>query len=241
MNSLPSAQRFAVLMDASAIFFAVRNLYEDHQLDYSKLAELLVEKTGVQVTEPNHQKKQDLFLPDQIWGMWTSFHAQNTGQVRFLEYAEHTLGWAVRRVDPTDSYIIDPQTTLGISKPADGGMSRAVNRLIRFDAGIAYSIGRVADSHQIVLISDSYALAEPLVRSAVARRDKRRSSGLKADNIRNYIAFFGRLLDPRWLGLLRGKAGEHIEFIDLDDYSDRLFGSKKSVAKDLWEDNFPIR
>lgn len=224
-----SEQRVAVLMDASAIFFAVRDLYQDLQLNYSSLANLLSEKTGAK--SPNVQGSKN----DNIWAMWTSFHPQNPGQARFLDYAEGTLGWAVRRVDPVDSYMIDPQTTLGISKPSDGGTNRAVNRLMRFDASIAYSIGRVAEKQQIVLITDSYALAEPLIRAAVVR------NGKKQLRPKNYVAFFGRLLDPRWLGLLRGDAREQVEFIDLDDFSDQLFGSKKSTSKGILEDNFPIQ
>ncbi len=223
-------------MDASAVFFAVRDLYEGQQLDYSKLAELLNEKTGVRRAQKESGSEG---LDKEVWAMWTSFHPQNSGQARFLEYAEGTLGWAVRRIDPSDSYVVDPQTTLGISKSADGGTSRAVNRLIRFDGSIAYSIGRIATTHKIVVISDSYALAEPLVRSAVVRRDKARRSGLRADGIKNYIAFFGRLLDPRWLSLFRSNAKEHVEFIDLDDYSDTLFGSSRSM--NTWEEDFPIR
>lgn len=222
---LQNAQRVAFLMDASAVFFAVRDLYEDHQLDYAALGELLRAKSGAR---PNRQRTSP-GSPDDIWAMWTSFHAQNTGQARFLDYAERTLGWSVRRIEPSDSYIIDPQTTLGISKAPDGGANRAVNRLIRFDAAIAYSIGRLAETHRIVLLSDSYALAEPLVRAAVIRQEK------------NFVAFFGRLLDPRWHGFLRNKSGSNVEFIDLDADDAELFGGRRTANQNLWEDNFPIR
>jgi hypothetical protein len=40
--------------------------------------------------------------------MWTSATSDNAGQNRFLEFAEKELLWAVRRVSPSDSFMIDP-------------------------------------------------------------------------------------------------------------------------------------
>lgn len=226
---MSKSNQYAVLMDAGAVFFAVRDLFEGLQLEYPALADVLCKRVLSQSGQMLEQPKPSL-RPDseQLWALWTSFSAQNAGQARFLDYAENKLGWIARRFDPSDSYVVDPQTTLGISKSSDGGNSRSVNRLMRFDASIAYTVGRIAKTHLIVLITDSYALAEPLVKAAMARGQK------------NCIAFFGRLLDPRWHGLLRGKAQDFVEFIDLDDAEAELFGERRSTGTNMWEDRFPI-
>lgn len=217
--------RFAILMDGGAVYFAVRDLYEGLQLEYPELARILCRKYPTELRPPDPRTRAN---PDQLWAMWTSFHSQNIGQARFLDYAEQTLGWNVRRFAPSDSYTIDPQTTLGLSKSSDGGSSRVVNRLIRFDASIAYTIGRIAKTHKIVLISDSYSLAEPLVRAAGLRSGK------------NCVVFFGRLLDPRWLGL-RKSASDFLDFIDLDEESEALFGARPVASSATWMDSFPIQ
>ena len=217
---------FAVLMDGGSVFFAVRDLYPGMQFEYPALATLLVQKSPGQLQLPKPSPSPD---GDRLWAMWSSSHPENEAQARFLEYSERTLGWFVRRFEPSDANMLDHQSTLALSKSSDGGSSRIVNRLIRFDASIAYTIGRVADTHKLVLITDSFALADPLVRAAALRKGK------------NCIAFFGKLLDPRWPILLRGKAADHVDFIDLDEYQAQLFGKKKAAPANTWEDRFPIR
>jgi len=227
------SQPFAVLMDAGAVFFAVRDLFDGLQLEYPALADVIctaVPASG-HLSPPDPRKGPDR---EKLWAMWTSFSHQNAGQVRFLDYAEKKLGWVARRFDPSDSYVVDPQTTLGISKSSDGGNSRSVNRLIRFDASMAYTIGRISETHMIVLITDSYMLAEPLVKAAQRRQEKEK------EKKKNCIAFFGRLLDPRWNGLLRGKAKDYIDFVDLDDHEVKLFGEGNASPVNVWEDDFPI-
>lgn len=195
----------AVLIDGSALFLASRNLYEGYQLDYRALVKLLVSRVeGLESPSDGQTRTR--------WVMWTSASPQNQGQTRFLEFAETELRWEVRRFSPIDSYTVEPTTALGLSTD-----SRAASRLVRFDASIAFAIGRLAHDHRIIVISDSFALADPLLRSAQIQADNQRPS---------YIAFFGRALDPRWPRVLKGEADRSPSLIDLDDYADPLFGAQ---------------
>jgi hypothetical protein len=198
-------------MDAGAVFFAIRELHEGAQLNYPQLMEVL--------------SRQGFPLPTgqpagPMWVLWSSAVAANPGQVRFLQFAERELRWNVRRFSPADSYMVDP-AGLGAS-----GDPKLANRLMRFDASIAFAIGRIAVDHRIAVISDSFALAEPLVRAARTVRQK------------NVLAFFGRLLDPRWQRLLRDDANESVTFLDLDEDEESLFGSKRSTERNGWKDDF---
>ena len=98
---------------------------------------------------------------------------------------------------------------------------------MRFDASIAYMLGRIAETHQITLVTDSFTLAEPLARAAKLRGRP------------NAVAFFGRLLDSRWQSFLRGEAGKHVKLIDLDDYDTMLFDTRRQRTKSTWEEDFP--
>jgi hypothetical protein len=144
--------------------------------------------------------------------MWTSASPQNQGQGRFLDFAENELRWEVRRFSPTDSYMVEPTTVLGLSP--DG---RAASRLVRFDAGIAFAIGRLAELHRIVVVSDSFALADPLIRTSNIVLDSTK---------RPVLAFFGRGLDARWQRVLRTEGDFAPILVDLDDFEEKLFGSQ---------------
>lgn len=216
-NSSSSIKNTAVFMDAGAIFFGVRDLHENAQLNYAALTEILA-KQG--------------FPPagaapgEHLRVMWTSVVAQNTGQVRFLQYAERDLGWTIRRFHPSEGYMVDA-VGLGLS-----GDLRVANRLLRFDASIAFAIGRVATDHRIAVITDSFAIAEPLVRAA-------RMAGPENHNI---IAFFGRLLDSRWQRLIGEKNHLGVEFIDLDQYEEQLFGAPARRRETTgWNDDFLMK
>lgn len=186
----------AVLVDGSSLYLAARSLYED-PLNYHGLVSLLLEKVP-DLTEPGQQGAK--------WTMWTSASAQNQGQSRFLDFAERDLRWRVRRFSPADSYMVEPTMLLGWS--AD---SRSASRLVRFDASIAFAIGRLAENHTpLVVVSDSFALEDPLRRAA--------SVSPKSSF---YLAFFGRALDSRWHGVLRSE--RRVEFIDFEKHEHRLF------------------
>jgi len=193
-----------VLLDGSALFLTVRSLPEARSLDYRVLVDLLVEQ--IPGLEPSTARESSSH-----WVMWTAASPQNEGQNRFLDFAEGQLLWEVRRVPPADSFLVEP-SVLGLSienRPA-------VNRLLRFDAAIAFAIGRLVDTHRVIVVTDSYALAEPLGRaSAIARGDPHR---------RPCLSFFGRSLDPRWQRVLLKKDSMAPLFIDLDDHEDKLFG-----------------
>ncbi len=192
-----------VLVDGSALYLAARALHEGRQLNYHGLVKVLTSGVGwLQAPGPGSNA---------TWVMWTSASPQNAGQIRFLEFAENELLWEVRRFDPANSSIIDPETALDAS-PA----TRA--RLVRFDSHIAFAIGRLAATHQIVVLSDSFALAQPLLLS--------QQVGAAVRCPPPTLAFFGRSLDPRWQSVLRRGANGGIRYIDLDDSEEDLFGSK---------------
>lgn len=191
----------AVLIDGSALFLAVRTLYENTSLNYRALIEILVE------TVRGLHRPTSITRPP--WVMWTSASPQNQGQVRFLEFVENELSWEVRRVSPVDSYMVEPVSVLGLSD------SRAASRLVRFDASIAFALGRLATSHRVVVLTDSFALADPMMRTATI---------VGSPSSKPVLAFFGRAIDARWHRVL-GKHERAPDWLDLDDHEEVLFGT----------------
>jgi hypothetical protein len=207
----PNEHPLAIFMDLSAIFFAIRDLYPDQQMTYGNLSEVIVGAIG---QAPSRRQIERV--------AWTSYSESNQGQARFLAHLEST--WAIRRFAPSDSFMVDPGAmNLG---PGD----RSAQRLIRFDASIAFAIGVLAKTHEIVVVSDSFALAEPLIRAAKSRGSQALS----------HVAFFGRSLDGRWSKLLRDGSFP-ARLIDLDDHEERLFGTRRTGATDAFADDFLIR
>ena len=198
-NGVPSA----VFIDGSALYMAARSLYEGRQLDYHALIGLLTtDVPGVEKPGPNSKT---------LWVMWTASAPQNAGQNRFLEFAENDLKWEVRRVSPAESFIVEPSSLLDLSQSTR-------SRLVRFDASIAFAMGRLAEKRRIVVVSDSFALAQPLVLAhQVSGFDESKPA---------VFAFFGRALDPRVQTVLR-KEPDAITLIDFDDHEDELFGSSR--------------
>ena len=88
-----------------------------------------------------------------------------------------------------------------------------VSRLIRFDAQIAFAIGRLAESHRLIVISDSYALKEPM---AIVNRY------VGTDVGKSVLAFFASSRESRWASALR--SADAPEVINLDDFQAELFG-----------------
>lgn len=207
-------KKTAVFMDVGAVFFAVRDMHEGQQMSYPALMDLLATRD---FPPPRHAEDED-----HMWVMWSSAVAQNPGQTRFLQYAERELHWRVRRFHPTEGYMVEPMS-LG-----SAGDVRTTNRLLRFDASIAFAIGRIAESHRIAVVTDSFAIAEPLLRAA-------RLAGQSNTNV---ITFFSRLLDPRWQRLLRGEGRVPIELLDLDEHQEQLFGEQKPREVTGWNDDF---
>lgn len=204
----------AVFVDGSALYLSAKNFHEGRQLNYVALAEILTSE--IEGLRPP--------CADSRWVMWTASSPQNVGQGRFLDFAEQELRWSVRRFSPADSFMVEPAALVGLA-PDKG----AAGRLTRFDASIAFAIGRLAEQSRIVVVSDSFALAEPL----------RLASQIKsATRQQPVLVFFGRALDSRWQGVLR-KEAQALKFIDLDDFEERLFGvsdvssRKRSVVDDV--------
>jgi hypothetical protein len=192
------------LIDGSALYMAARALYENRQLDYHGLVRLLTTKIEGLATPG----------PSAKWVMWTSFSPQNAGQARFLDFAENELQWEVRRSNPADSYIVEPSSIMDASQSTR-------NRLVRFDASIAFAIGRLAERNRIVVISDSFALSQPLL---VA-------SQLAPEGAPPVLAFFNRFLDSRWQGVLRREPSSALDFLSFDEAEDLLFGSTPAPEK----------
>lgn len=212
VNRLHDRSPVAVFVDGSALFLAARQSGDGRPLDYRQCTEVLCEQVEGLLAAGREEGGMH-----STWVMWTSASADNAGQNRFLEFAEKELLWAVRRVNPSDSFMVDPSSVVGLI-----GDPRATSRLIRFDSQISFAMGRLAESHRIVVVSDSYPLAASLER---ARQLRRTSQG------NNVLAFFGRALDPRWQRLLRSREGVGIDFIDFDEYESRLFGGGKEVRR----------
>jgi hypothetical protein len=211
-NPLPDRLPVAVFVDGSALFLAAKLAGDGRALDYRQLIDLLCE-----LVEGLVPPGRDVGGRPSTWVMWTSASAENAGQNRFLEFAEKDLLWAVRRIAPSDSFMVDPSSVIGLI-----GDPKATSRLIRFDSQIAFAMGRLAVEHRIVVVSDSYPLAASLVRARQLRQDH---------HANNVLAFFGRALDPRWQRLLRDREGVGIDFIDLDEHESQLFGGGKEVRR----------
>jgi hypothetical protein len=199
-----------VLIDGSALYLAARNLGDGQPLDYRALVAVLCENVpglqapwGNQEAEPSH------------WVMWTSASAENAGQNRFLDFAADELMWTVRRVSPSDSFMVDPSAALGLVNDP------RTSRLVRFDSQIAFAMGRLAEKSKLLVISDSFPLAASL----------QRAKQLRPEPQNNALAFFGHALDPRWQRLLREREKYGIDFLDLDDFSAALFGRGKEVSQ----------
>jgi hypothetical protein len=192
----------AVLIDGSALYLATASrATESRRLNYFALVEVLVREFGVRPPSDNGSS---------IWTMWTSADPGNAGQSKFLDFAEQRLRWQVRSMYPSQAYMIEPETMFGI-----GVDSTKSGRLLRFDAQIAFAMGRLAESHRLVVVSDSFPLRDAMLR--VNENWARTTEGCGR-------AFFGQSSETRWL------TTRHTDFdapfLDLDRFHDELFGGE---------------
>ncbi len=200
-------KKTAVLIDGSALFLASR-APEERRLNYLALRDLLVrEVEGL---------KDPSAANDSIWTMWTAADPSNLGQAKFLEFAEQRLSWHVRRTLPWQAFMIEPDALFGIS----GSDAVKASRLMRFDAQIAFAMGRLAETHRLVVITDSYALCDPIMRI---------NENWGAEHGRCVLSFFGHACDPRWRAALKTPYAP--KFIDFDDYEPELFGIERKEVK----------
>jgi hypothetical protein len=188
----------AVLIDGTAIYFRAREgRSEGERLDYEELSRYLRERAGVPNFDPA------IFF--------TTYDAQNEGQAKFLSFVRNRLQW-----EPETRPVWDADP-LPKDAPWERGERR--NEFIRFDAPIAFALGRLVDRKELVIVvTDSFAVEQPMLAA---------SAYGKATIV---LAFFGQQLDPRWLPVVRG-GDNRIEFWDLDEISDSLFGREAAPRR----------
>lgn len=179
--------RAAALIDGTALYFRSRE-GRSGRLDYEALNRILTEKAGVSSFDPA------LFF--------TTYDAQNEGQAKFLNFLRTRIQW---KDEPRPVWDADP-----LPKDAPWERTERRNEFIRFDAPIAFALGRLLDRRdKIVVVTDSFGLEQPLLAASEYREAA------------IVLAFFGRQLDQRWLPVLQRS---RIDFWDLDDNSEALFG-----------------
>lgn len=209
-SNVPSA----VLIDGSAVFQSSRTAGDTQsKLDYRALVNVLCREIEGLMPSGSGPRPTP-------WVMWTAAAPDNAGQNNFLEFVERELHWEVRRSFPSQAFVVEPSAIFGIG----GGDSSRVGRLIRFDAAIGFAMGRLADTHRIVVVSDSYPLCEPMVRV---------NEHLSQNTGQCVLAFFGRSLDPRWL--VAGKQQNAPRVMNLDEHESELFGTPRK------EESRPVR
>lgn len=236
-------QQAAVFIDGSALFFAIRDLSPESNLDYRGLVDILCREFGISSGVPvDGPKAKLLTVPEPSgrsqaspWIFWTAASGHNEGQLKFLAFVEEKLRITVRRFSPGDSLTVDPQALLAASSAP-----HLKDRATRFDSSIAYMIGRLADTHQVIVVSDSFALAEPMVRAMRSRWERYGQSPQPP----NVLAFFGRSLDSRWRSILEAGTfgdpnGGVLRFFDLDKHSEQLFGTRREVERSWWGADVP--
>lgn len=201
---VPSAKKpVAVFIDGSALYQASKSVAEgSFKLNYRVLVDVLCrEIDGLSPSDP--------LSKGSVWTMWTAASPENSGQSNFLEFVDRELHWEVRKTFPSQSFVVEPSAVLGLG----GSDSSRLARLIRFDASIGFAIGRLSESHRIVVVSDSFPLCEPLTRVG---------AHFAQTTDQPVIAFFGRAMDSRW-HLAVGK-DDAIKLINLDEHEAELFG-----------------
>lgn len=220
----PQGVPATVLIDGSALYLYTRTLAETEGrakdkesrglLNYKALVQVLCEQI------PAHPSVRPLTpatgSPDSPdWVMWTSSSPANAKQQNFLQFAERELHWQVRHISPSSSFMIDPPALFGF-----GGDATRASRLVRFDAAIAFAMGRLCDDHRIVVVTDSFSLAEPIATINANRGEI---------NGKVVLAFFGRGLDPRWFMQFKEPNAPH--FVNLDEHEEMLFGTSARVVE----------
>ncbi len=191
-STTASTESYALLADGSALFFASRQQFPDRNLNYRALDRIILEHAGTD-------------SPASPAILFSSIEPANEKQLKFVEFIEQNLHWSVQRIAPHDATVCNPLLTDGVF------------RHIRFDAWIAYAIGRLAGKTEkrVFVVSDSWPLAGPIQECA--------SRGTAVT-----VCFFGGVIDTRWHRVFREQAAAgRIDFLDLDDHSESLFDRAK--------------
>lgn len=204
----PSSQPSAVFIDGSALYLASKGIGGDggFKLNYRALMDLLRKEI------PGLNGPVSALGKPSLWTMWTAAAPDNQGQNNFLDFVQRELHWEVRRTYPSQAFMVEPSALFGLG----GGDSARMARLVRFDAAICFAIGRLAQTHRIVVVTDSFPLYEPLSRVA------ENFSGTTGEPV---MAFFGRALDPRWHVAVKQSRSPRL--LNLDEFEEELFGIPK--------------
>lgn len=188
-------RRAAALIDGTALYFRSRE-GRGERLDYEALNRTLLERAKVSSFDPA------LFF--------TTYDAQNEGQAKFLAFLRSRLHW---KDEPRPVWDADP---LPKDAPWERGERR--NEFIRFDAPIAFALGRLVERRDIIIVvTDSFALEQPMLAASEYK------------NTEIVLAFLGHQLDPRWLSVVRG-GDSSVQFWDLDESAESLFGRESVIG-----------
>jgi len=186
----------ALLIDGSALFFGQRAASPDKNLDYTELINVM-ERHGVH----NWPAKPAYFF--------TAADEANEKQAKFHQMIQSQLGWTIRQMPPHEANVTNSL------------LSESQSRIIRFDALIAYSLGRLAGHpkvSRVFIISDSWPLAA-CVRDCVGR-------GTPVT-----MCFFGDFIDTRWHKLFREYSDSDVlDFLDLE-LQPRLFNRPRQTFR----------
>lgn len=195
-------QTASVVIDGTALYFRSRE-GRSERLDYEAFDRELRQGAARELGKPVAQFRPAMFL--------TTFDPQNDGQVKFLGFLRSRLAW---EIETKPLWEADP-----LPKDAPWDRSERRSEFIRFDASIAFAVGRLVERRDLVIVcSDSFGLAAPLMAAA------------EYGDTRVVLAFFGHQLDPRWHGLLRDPSCR-VQFWDLDDPIEPLFGREPAAAR----------
>ena len=134
------------LVDGTAIYFRGREGRPNTQrLDYEGLNRILLAEAGAASFDPA------IFF--------TTYDQQNDTQAKFLAFIQTRLGW---EVEPRPVWDADPLPTA-----SELGTRRAQPQFIRFDASMAYALGRLVQQRShIIVVTDSFALQHPMLIAA---------------------------------------------------------------------------
>lgn len=188
----PDVPTATVLADLSRMYFFIRSLGGNQSLDYERLLDLLRDAVEARL-EPRYA--------------WTAWDRGNDGQSSFIGYVQKALGFRVETVEPREALF-------ELAADARSPEADLLRELVRFDTRIAYAIARLAERGTVVVLSDSYGLAAPMLDAC------RRGWDVK-------LAWWGEGLDHRWNAhVYNGDDDPEIDFIDLSIYTGELFGRR---------------
>jgi hypothetical protein len=205
--------RTSVLIDGTALYFRSRE-GRTERLDYEALDSELQMRSSVgrsALERLRNQGASGSALPsmppfDPVI-FFTTYDSKNDGQTKFLSYLRSKLAWQVETKPIWDA---DP---LPIDAPWERNERR--NQYIRFDAAIAFALGRLVERRKrIIVVTDSFALAQPMLAAS--------EYGTQI-----VLAFFGQQIDPRWMPVVKeSKSNSGLQFWDLSDSSQPIFGKE---------------